>query len=165
MAGGYSQHNIGQRGAAISRNVLLRFLRLHYARSSCCPHRIISWMSSSSLTSAELSSHYNITTSMFETFIGSQDELALVLGHEISHLGYSSERNSLETSFRTIEILLLSLDPTEGLLSLACMTFLASVRNAIGTVHSRDHERCADELGMKLTAMDCYDTRAASQVF
>ena len=102
---------------------------------------------------------------MFETFIGSQDELALVLGHEISHLGYSSERNSLETSFRTIEILLLSLDPTEGLLSLACMTFLASVRNAIGTVHSRDHERCADELGMKLTAMDCYDTRAASQVF
>jgi len=41
-----------------------------------------------------------ITTSMFETFVSSQDELALVLGHEISHLilGHSSERNSLETS-------------------------------------------------------------------
>ena len=41
-----------------------------------------------------------VTTSMFEKFVSSQDELALVLGHEISHLilGHSSERNSLETS-------------------------------------------------------------------
>mmetsp|Transcript_24069 Transcript_24069/g.51967 ORF Transcript_24069/g.51967 Transcript_24069/m.51967 type:complete len:472 (-) Transcript_24069:62-1477(-) len=108
-----------------------------------------------------------ITTSMFETFIESQDELALVLGHEISHLllGHSSGRNSLETAFRTIEILLLSLDPTEGLLSLAFMSFLASCRSAIGAVYSRDNERCADELGIKLSAMACYDTRAASQVF
>lgn len=108
-----------------------------------------------------------ITTSMFEAFIESQDELALVLGHEISHLllGHSSGSNSLETAFSTIEILLLSLDPTEGLLSLAFMSVLASVRSAIGAVYSRDNERCADELGIKLTAMACYDTRAASQVF
>jgi len=107
-----------------------------------------------------------ITTSFFNQFIESQDELALVLGHEISHLilGHSSERNRLETSFRTMEILLLSLDPTEGLLSLAFMAFLASIRNAIGAVHSRENEREADELGIKLTAMACFDTRAASQV-
>ena len=108
-----------------------------------------------------------ITTSMFEQFIESQDELALVLGHEISHLilGHSSDHNSFETGFRTIEILLLSLDPTEGLLSLAFMSFLASVRNAIGAVYSRENERCADELGIKLCAMACYDTRSASKVF
>ena len=82
-----------------------------------------------------------ITTSLLQTFIESQDELALVLGHEISHLilGHSSSTNAFETSFRTIEILLLSLDPTEGLLSLAFMTFLASVRHAIGAVYSRDN--------------------------
>ena len=108
-----------------------------------------------------------ITTSLLKKFIANQDELALVLGHEISHLilGHSSEQNSLETSIRTLEILLLSLDPTEGLLSLAFMTFLASVRGAIGASHSREHEREADELGIKLTAMACYDTEKASKVF
>ena len=64
-----------------------------------------------------------------------------------------------------MEILLLSLDPTEGLLSLAFMSFLASIRHAIGAVYSRDNERCADELGIKLCAMACYDTQAASEVF
>jgi hypothetical protein len=104
-----------------------------------------------------------ITTSFFETYIESQDELALVLGHEISHLilGHSSARNSLETSIRTLEILLLSLDPTDGLLSLAFMSALHSV----GAIYSRENERSADELGIKLTAMACYDTRAASHVF
>lgn len=108
-----------------------------------------------------------ITTSLFETFIESQDELALVLGHEVSHLilGHTSARNSLETSMRTLEILMLSLDPTEGLLSLAFMGGLVSLRSAIGALHSRDHERSADELGIRLTAMACYDTRAASRVF
>eukprot|EP00804_Cyclotella_cryptica_P024673 CCRYP_001664-RB/>CCRYP_001664-RB protein AED:0.04 eAED:0.04 QI:259/1/1/1/1/1/2/268/462 len=108
-----------------------------------------------------------ITTSLLQKFVSSQDELALVLGHEISHLilGHSSAQNSFETSFRTIEILLLSIDPSEGLLSLAFMSFLASVRGAIGASYSRENERTADELGIKLTAMACYNTREASQVF
>lgn len=45
------------------------------------------------------------------------------------------------------------------------MSFLASCRSAIGAVHSRENERSADELGIKLTAMACYDTQAASHVF
>ena len=108
-----------------------------------------------------------ITTSMIETFIESDDELALTLGHEVSHLilGHSSNRTSFEVFLRTAEILLLSLDPTEGLLSLAFMTFLASVRHAIGAEFSRNDERCADELGIKLCAMACFDTREASHVF
>lgn len=108
-----------------------------------------------------------ITTALFETFIASQDELALVLGHEISHLilGHHSSRNALETASRTLEILFLSLDPTEGLLSLGIMSGLASIRSAVGALHSREHERAADELGVKLTAIACYDTGSASRVF
>jgi Zn-dependent protease with chaperone function len=108
-----------------------------------------------------------ITTSLLHQFISTQDELALVLGHEISHLilGHSSAQNSLEASFRTLEILLLSIDPSEGLLSLAFMTFLASLRGAVGASYSRENEREADELGIKLTAMACYDTKEASRVF
>jgi len=108
-----------------------------------------------------------ITTSMIETFIESDDEMALTMGHEVSHLilGHSSNRNSFEVFFRTAEVLLLSLDPTEGLLSLAFMTFLASVRHAIGAEFSRNDEREADELGIKLCAMACFDTNSASRVF
>ncbi|KAK1743713.1 metalloendopeptidase OMA1 [Skeletonema marinoi] len=108
-----------------------------------------------------------ITTSMIETFIKSDDELALTLGHEVSHLilGHSSNRNSFEVFFRTAEILVLSLDPTEGLLSLAFMAFLASLRHAIGAEFSRNDEREADELGIKLCAMACFDTKSASHVF
>ena len=108
-----------------------------------------------------------ITTSMIEKFIESDDEMALTLGHEVSHLilGHSSNRNSFEVFFRTAEILLLSLDPTEGLISLAFMTFLASLRHAIGAEFSRNDEREADELGIKLCAMACFDTKSASKVF
>lgn len=108
-----------------------------------------------------------ITTSFLQKFIESKDELALTLGHEVSHLilGHSSNRNSFEVGFRTVEILLLSLDPTEGLLSIAFMSFLASVRHALGAEFSRNDEREADELGLKLTAMACFDTREASRVF
>lgn len=45
------------------------------------------------------------------------------------------------------------------------MTFLASIRGAIGASYSRENEREADELGIKLTAMACYDTKEASRVF
>ena len=117
---------------------------------------------------SEILPHQNfITTSFFETFIESQDELALVLGHEISHLilGHSSARNSLETSIRTLEILLLLLDPTDGLLSLTFMSLLATLQHSIGAIYSRVNERSADELGIKLTAKACYDTHAASHVF
>ena len=108
-----------------------------------------------------------ITTAMIEMYIDSNDELALTLGHEVSHLilGHSSNRNKLETFIRAAEILLLSLDPTEGLLSLTFMTFLASVRHAIGAGFSRSNEREADELGIKLCAMACFDTKSASKVF
>eukprot|EP00804_Cyclotella_cryptica_P003604 CCRYP_002203-RA/>CCRYP_002203-RA protein AED:0.08 eAED:0.10 QI:986/0.5/0.33/1/0/0.33/3/0/111 len=45
------------------------------------------------------------------------------------------------------------------------MSFLASVREAIGASYSLENERTADELGIKLTAMACYDACEASQVF
>jgi len=108
-----------------------------------------------------------VTTRMLEQFVKTDDEMALVLGHELSHLilGHVSNSNTLGTFLRTLEVLLLSLDPTEGVLSLSFMSLLAGSRAALLAANSRDAEAEADALGIKLAAMGCYDTRAAAEVF
>eukprot|EP00804_Cyclotella_cryptica_P023548 CCRYP_018910-RA/>CCRYP_018910-RA protein AED:0.38 eAED:0.38 QI:0/0/0.5/1/0/0.5/2/147/93 len=45
------------------------------------------------------------------------------------------------------------------------MLLLASVRGAIGASYSLENERTTDELGIKLTAMACYNTLEVSRVF
>ena len=108
-----------------------------------------------------------VTTGLFDKFVDNQDELALVLGHEISHLicQHRTTSNFLQLSLRSIEILFLSLDPTEGFLSLIVMGSLHYVRQAVESLFSRDHEIEADTMGIQIAAMACYDTKRASQVF
>eukprot|EP00339_Tiarina_fusa_P018498 CAMPEP_0117000704 /NCGR_PEP_ID=MMETSP0472-20121206/2956_1 /TAXON_ID=693140 ORGANISM="Tiarina fusus, Strain LIS" /NCGR_SAMPLE_ID=MMETSP0472 /ASSEMBLY_ACC=CAM_ASM_000603 /LENGTH=403 /DNA_ID=CAMNT_0004700483 /DNA_START=244 /DNA_END=1455 /DNA_ORIENTATION=- len=114
-----------------------------------------------------LPQRFFVTTGLFDEFIENDDELALVLGHEISHLimGHLSTGNTIELFLRGLEILVLMLDPTEGLLSLGIVGFLASSRDALVAMHSRSNEHEADELGCKLAAMACYDTTRGSEVF
>ena len=61
-----------------------------------------------------------VTTGLFDKFVNNDDELALILGHEVSHLikGHLSTSSYMESWIRGAEILVLMLDPTEGLLSL-----------------------------------------------
>ena len=111
--------------------------------------------------------HIFVTTSFLDQYIANDDELALVLGHELSHLilGHNSEQNFLNVILRTLEILCLSLDPSEGLLTVLFIPTLAFVRSAIAASHSRRNEMEADMLGIKIAAMACFDTRRAPQVF
>ena len=108
-----------------------------------------------------------MTSGLFDDWIANDDELALILGHEISHLvlGHLSHGNSIELFLRGLEILVLMLDPTEGLLSLGIVSFLANTRDALVAMHSRTHETEADDLGCKLAAMACYDTSRGAEVF
>ena len=84
----------------------------------------------------------------------------------MSHLilGHVSQRNSLETALRTVEVLLLSLDPTEGAASLAVIGGLAWLRGILVASFSREHETEADELGIILAARACYNTPTGSLV-
>ena len=61
-----------------------------------------------------------VTTGLFDQYVKNDDELAMILGHEVSHLilGHMSASSFYESVVRGAEILILMLDPTEGLLSL-----------------------------------------------
>jgi Zn-dependent protease with chaperone function len=108
-----------------------------------------------------------VTTGLFNQFVNNDDELAMILGHEVSHLvkGHGSQSQLSEYMLRGLEIFILSLDPTEGLLSLGVAAFLSSTRDSLLAAHSRAHETEADELGCKLTAMACFDTKRGSNAF
>mmetsp|Transcript_40551 Transcript_40551/g.97881 ORF Transcript_40551/g.97881 Transcript_40551/m.97881 type:complete len:324 (-) Transcript_40551:1251-2222(-) len=108
-----------------------------------------------------------VTTGLFDHFVKSDDELAMILGHELSHLvlGHGKERLLVDFMLRGLEIAILMLDPTEGLLSLGVAGFLASSREALTANTSRETENEADELGCTFAAMACYDTKSGSQVF
>jgi len=89
-----------------------------------------------------------------------------VLGHEVSHLvlGHISQTNQVETALRTLEVLLLSLDPTSGLLALGVIAGLAAMRHALSAAYSRENEYQADELGIQLAARACFDTQKGCRV-
>ena len=93
-------------------------------------------------------------------------ELAFVLGHEVSHLvlGHISEANRVETMLKTLEVLLLSIDPTAGVLALFIIGSLAAMRRALAAAHSRDKEREADDLGVEIAARGCFDTSKGAEV-
>jgi Zn-dependent protease with chaperone function len=106
-----------------------------------------------------------ITSAMLDVAT-TADELGMVLGHEVSHLilGHVSTTNQVETILKTAEILLLSLDPTSGLLSLGVIGALAGLHKALAAAHSRENEREADDLGVQLAARACFDTIKGTRV-
>jgi Peptidase family M48 len=67
-----------------------------------------------------------VTTGIFDQFVKNDDELAMILGHEISHLiqGHLSQSSLFESFLRGVEILVLMLDPTDGLLSLGKLPWM-----------------------------------------
>lgn len=108
-----------------------------------------------------------VTTSLLNTFTTNDDELALILGHEVSHLihGHGSEAIDTETFLKTMEVLMLSLDPTEGFLSVFIIGAISILHRFLSASYSQHHELEADEMGIALAARACFDTRIAPLTF
>lgn len=107
------------------------------------------------------------TTGLLENLIRNDDELAFVLSHEMSHLIHGHTTISVRTNalLHVIEIILLTLDPTEGGLSLFSMSLLSSIKSLFESAFSRQHEREADTLGIELTAKANFDAFVGAKFF
>ena len=109
-----------------------------------------------------------VTTAMMDQLIDNDDEMAMVLGHEVSHLllGHVKNRTIVEAVLSTAEIVVLStLNAAGGIGTLYAMSMLASLKRWTSNAYSRENEKEADTLGIKLAAMANFDTSRGIEVF
>lgn len=95
------------------------------------------------------------------------DELALVMGHEISHflLQHVEKEQSVAVFLKIAQLVLLTFVEPIGFFSLAYDYLLAKIAEFVDASYSRECEEEADTLGIELTARACYDTRKSIRIF
>eukprot|EP00038_Savillea_parva_P004378 m.137121 g.137121 ORF g.137121 m.137121 type:complete len:398 (-) comp11455_c0_seq1:1858-3051(-) len=97
------------------------------------------------------------------------DELAHVLGHEMSHMicGHVEDMIQFNATTSILQLIVISLlDPT-GIMGFAGEFFLlmGSTLGLVTSAYSRQNEMQADELGLIITARACFDTDKAYRFF
>jgi Zn-dependent protease with chaperone function len=95
------------------------------------------------------------------------DELALVLGHEMSHLlhGHMSERLTNAFVVNLVQLVLLNLLDPFGVSTIFAAGLLAKFASFEQASHSRHNETEADVTGLRIAALACFDTQSAPVVF
>jgi Zn-dependent protease with chaperone function len=123
----------------------------------------------------------------------STDELALVMGHEVSHLicDHTRQRSELKAMIAGVELALLSLiDPVvrshitifhshlfplhkprsflllslQGILSFFSIALMSRMNDYMSSRFSRQHESEADLMGIEIAAKACYNTQRACNI-
>lgn len=100
-----------------------------------------------------------INTAVIHEMNASDDEVALLLGHELSHLllDHGENKHNLEEVLAVAAIVLMSfIDPT-GWFALVFDSFLFTFITAVKAGFSRHEETEADHLGVLLASMSCYN--------
>eukprot|EP00040_Diaphanoeca_grandis_P014655 m.74486 g.74486 ORF g.74486 m.74486 type:complete len:520 (+) comp24663_c0_seq1:265-1824(+) len=109
-----------------------------------------------------------VTKGLFEEFAHNEHELAMVLGHELSHylLGHTRDGVAEMALFKGLVIAALSVvDISGGLGSLALELLLPVLGDGLEKKYSRDHENEADACGIAIVASSCYDPDQAVHMF
>ncbi len=100
-----------------------------------------------------------INTAVIHEMDASDDEVALLLGHELSHLllDHGENKHNVEEVLAVLAIVLMSfIDPT-GWFALLYDSFIFTAISAIKAGFSRHEETEADHLGIQLASMSCYN--------
>lgn len=97
----------------------------------------------------------------------SDDELAMILAHELSHviMGHVDESVPTTTLLLGAELMLMSLVDPIGIWSFVFDYYLNKLRLAIEASYSRQHEDEADALGLVLLSLACFNMEKGSAVF
>ncbi|GMH68765.1 hypothetical protein TrST_g4413 [Triparma strigata] len=108
-----------------------------------------------------------VHSSIVESLKASDDELAMILGHEISHLlhGHTAQRHRNQMTGNIILLVLLSALDATGLFTLFALPFTNYLQRLMTSANSREHEEEADITGLKIAALACYNTHAGPEIF
>jgi Zn-dependent protease with chaperone function len=108
-----------------------------------------------------------VHSGLIEKLQPTDDELAIILGHEISHfiLEHVEKEQSYNATLKILQLILLTFVEPLGLLSVFYDQLLSTVSTFLDASYSRECEEEADTLGIELAARACYDTSKSAKIF
>ena len=100
-----------------------------------------------------------IYTGLVRKLHTTDDELAMIIGHELSHsiLSHTEEKSDMDAYLIAIQLMILTLVDPLGLTSIIFDYCANSLRNLFNAGFSREEEEEADALGLRIMASACYD--------
>lgn len=103
---------------------------------------------------------------LMEKLNPTDDELAFVIGHELSHFlfQHSEKKRDYDSNLKYFQLILLTFVEPVGFFALAYDYLLATTVQYLDASYSRECEEEADRLGIELAARACYDTKKSAKI-